>query len=76
MVENFKLDKKFLSVSQLTDPTDDKGYWHSRTPHERLPVVEHLRQLNYGHRQSTARLQRILEIAQRHKDLDDLENLP
>jgi len=76
MEETFKLDKKFLSVSQLTDPLDDKGYWLSRTPYERLLVVEHLRQLNYGRRQSTARLQRIFEIAQRHKDLDDLENLP
>ena len=51
MEETFKLDKNILSVSQLTDPPDDKGYWHSRTPYERLRVVEHLRQLNYGYLQ-------------------------
>jgi hypothetical protein len=60
-----KVDKTVLTVGRLTDPPDDKAYWHSQSPYARLQAVEILRQLNYGHHQSTARLQRVLEVAQR-----------
>jgi hypothetical protein len=52
-------------VASLSDPSDDKEYWLSKAPYERLKAVETLRQLNYGYSQSTSRLQRVLEIAQR-----------
>lgn len=64
-LDSLKLDKKILTVATLTDPSDDRSYWHARSPYERLQAVESLRQLNYGRHQSTARLQRLLEIAQR-----------
>jgi hypothetical protein len=60
-----KIDKTNFSISSLSVPTDDKGYWLAQSPYERLRAVETLRILNYGVRQSTARLQRVLEITQR-----------
>jgi hypothetical protein len=63
-MDSIKVDKTALSVSRLADQGDDKAYWLSRTPEERLQAVEFLRQLNYGHDQSTARLQRVLEVTQ------------
>lgn len=62
---SLKIDKSFVSVSRLTDIPDDKIYWLSKTPYERMQAVDTLRRLNYGERQSTARLQRVLEITQR-----------
>lgn len=61
-----KVDRTALSVRSLDDPTEeeDKAYWLSRTPQERLRYMEILRRINYGHR-ATARLQRVLEFAQR-----------
>jgi hypothetical protein len=64
-VERLKLDKKTLTIVPLGGLSDDRAYWLSRTPAERLQAVEILRQLNYGQHQSAARLQRILEVAQR-----------
>ena len=61
---SFKVDRKALSVASLQDETDERVYWHSRTPQERLRQVEILRRINYGHR-ATARLQRVLEITER-----------
>jgi hypothetical protein len=59
-----KVDRSVFSVVSLTSESDDKAYWHLRTPYERLKQVEILRRINYGHR-ATARLQRVLEIIER-----------
>jgi hypothetical protein len=59
-----KMDRTVLLVTSLTDESDEKAYWQARTPYERLCHIELLRQINYGHR-ATARLQRVLEFAQR-----------
>jgi len=60
-----KIDKTSFSITPLSAPSDDKGYWIAQSPYERLRAVETLRQLNYGVRQSTARLQRVFEVTQR-----------
>ena len=60
-----RMNKKVLTVARLKDPSDEKKYWLSRTPYERLRMVELLRRINYGARACTSRLQRVLEIAQR-----------
>jgi len=59
-----KLDKTAFALAPLFDESEDKAYWLSRTPHQRLQHIEVLRRINYGH-QSTARLQRVLELASR-----------
>jgi hypothetical protein len=61
---SLKVDRTAFTVAALEDAPDDRAYWLLRTPHERLRHVEILRRINYGHR-ATARLQRVLEFAQR-----------
>ena len=79
-IETFKMDKIVLSVTSLSEESDEKAYWHAKTPQERLEAVELMRQINYGYDPATARIQRVLEVTQlkqnkqaggRHKDLDD-----
>jgi hypothetical protein len=63
-LSDLKMDKKSFSVVSLTDPPDDRYYWFEKTPIERLKHMEMLRKINYGYR-AAARLQRLLEIAER-----------
>ena len=54
-----------FSVGSIFDKSDDKSYWLSKTPAERMQAVELMRQIIYGYDPSTTRLQRVLEITQR-----------
>jgi len=38
---------------------EDRVFWHSKTPAERLAAAEQLRQIAYGYDPSTARIQAI-----------------
>ena len=64
LVDNFKMDKTAFSVVSLTDETDDKMYWWSKTPQERLSAMELMRQINFGYDPLTTRLQRVLTIVE------------
>jgi hypothetical protein len=57
-----RLDRSRLSVGPIEDH-GDRNYWLSRTPLERLEGIELLRRLNYGETATSARLQRLLEVA-------------
>ena len=61
-----RIDRTVFSVVSSFEEADkeDKEYWFSRTPLERLQHMELLRRINYGSN-ATARLQRVLEIAER-----------
>lgn len=59
-----KLDKTALSIGSLSDTSEERTYWLTQTPRERLKQIEILRRINYGNR-ATRRLQRVLEVAQR-----------
>jgi hypothetical protein len=61
-----KIDRTAFSVVSSFEEADkqDKEYWHSRTPYERLQYMELLRRINYGSVAAT-RLQRVLEVAER-----------
>lgn len=63
-IESLRMDRATLSVVPLFDESDEKTYWHLRTPQERLHQIEILRLINYGF-EATARLQRVLEVAPR-----------
>lgn len=63
-ISEVRMDKTAFSVATLTEESDEKAYWQTRTPQERLETVELLRQLNYGYDPVTARLQRVLAIAE------------
>ncbi|HEX8394893.1 MAG TPA: hypothetical protein VF665_21285 [Longimicrobium sp.] len=43
------------------DNNDERLYWRSRTPVERLRHVQYLRRLNYGPR-ATEPMERVMEI--------------
>jgi hypothetical protein len=60
-----RLDKTVMTVSSLHDESDDKQYWLSKTPYERLQAVEIMRQIVYGYGPSTTRLQRFFEVTHR-----------
>jgi hypothetical protein len=64
-LDSVKIDRKAFSVASLLEPSDEKAFWLSKTPHERLAAAELMRQIVYGYDPSTVRLQRVLEIAQR-----------
>jgi hypothetical protein len=61
-----RIDRTAFSVVSSFEEADkqDREYWLSRTPYERLRYMELLWRINYGPT-VTARLQRVLEIAER-----------
>ena len=59
-----RMDKTAFSVASLFDEPDEKTYWLSKTPYERLQAVELMRQVVYGYKPAAARLQRFFEVAQ------------
>jgi len=63
-MSKYNLNKKTISVVSLNSKQNDKEYWLSKTPIERLEVVEFLRQTNYGYDPVTSRLQRFFEVAE------------
>ena len=65
-IDAFKMDKEKFSVLSSFEEADaaDKGYWHSKTPQERLEALELMRQINYGYDPTTERLQRVLEVVE------------
>jgi len=64
-VDSVRLDRTAFSAASLLEPSDEKAYWLSKSPYERLQAVELMRQIVYGYDPSTSRLQRVSEIAQR-----------
>ncbi len=78
-----KLQRSTFTVTSLFDLSDEKSFWLSKTPYERLEAVELMRQIIYGYDPSATRLQRVLEITQRSSEINkkasgrhNLENLP
>ncbi len=60
-----KVQRTAFTLASLFDESDEKSYWLSKTPYERLQAVELMRQIIYGYNPSAMRLQRVLEVAQR-----------
>jgi hypothetical protein len=63
LLDELRVDRKVLLISSEFGDSEKKAYWLSRTPHERLRHLEILRRINYGD-EATARLQRVLELAE------------
>jgi hypothetical protein len=64
---DFKMDKTVFSVVPLSQADDEKEYWLSKTPHERLRAVELIRQTIYGYTPASGRLQRVFEVVKREQ---------
>ena len=61
--ELLRVDRTAFTVTSLHE-SDEKEYWLSKTPEERLQALELMRQIVYGYDPATARLQRVLEIVE------------
>jgi len=59
-----RVDRSIVTVGSALDKSDEKAFWLSKTPLDRLEAVELLRQIAYGYDPTTTRLQRVLEIAE------------
>ena len=59
-----RLDKTAFSISALSDESDEKAYWLSCSPRERLQALEWMRQTIYGNDPATTRVQRVLTITE------------
>lgn len=65
LVQSSRMDKAALSVLSLDEAEeDDRKFWHSKTPEERLAALELLRQIHYGYDPATLRLQRVLAVVE------------
>jgi len=62
--EMLKIDRTAVKVTSLKE-SDEKEFWLSRPPEERLVALELLRQIAYGYEPNSLRLQRVFEIAER-----------
>lgn len=65
-IEFPKLDKTVFSIVSSFEEADeeDRKYWQSRTPYERLQHLELLRRINYGYDPNT-RIEKIIEVCER-----------
>jgi len=59
-----KIQRGAFTIASLFDKSDEKSYWLSKTPYERLEAVELMREIIYGYDSSATRLQRVLEVTQ------------
>ena len=62
-----RVDRTKISISDSFDNTEEKEYWFSRTPEERLLAMEMMRRVAYGYDENSARLQRVFEVAERKR---------
>jgi hypothetical protein len=58
------VDRSVVTCGEALGESDEKAFWLSRTPLDRLEAVEFLRETAFGYDPTTARLQRVLEVAE------------
>jgi hypothetical protein len=63
-LESIRMDKTAFTVVRLGDESGDREYWWAQTPRRRLEALEFMRQVAFGYNPATARLQRVLEVAE------------
>jgi len=59
-----RLNKKMVKVTSLNDIEEEKRYWMSKSPLERIEAIEINRRMIYGQGRVTSRLQRFFETAE------------
>lgn len=62
-----EMDKTAVTVATSFEEADaqDRAYWHSKTPQERMEALEQMRQMNYDYDPVSDRIQRTLEVVER-----------
>lgn len=64
VAETIKINRNVINITAI-DESDEKQYWLAQTSEKRLEALEIMRQVAYGYDENSARLQRVLEIAER-----------
>jgi len=59
-VNSTSSDPPVRLLSRQDAEQEDRVFWHSRSPAERLAAAEQLRQVAYGYDASTARIQAVI----------------
>ena len=59
-----RLNKKIVKITSLEDTEEEKKYWISMTPLERIEAIEINRRMIYGEDRVTSRLQRFFETSE------------
>ncbi len=62
MIEE-KVQRNVFEIVDLHN-VNDKDYWHDRSPKERIEAIEFMRKVMFGRDRTSARLQRVLTIAE------------
>jgi hypothetical protein len=60
---DLRIDRSAYAIASLED-TDERAFWQSKSPKERMEALELMRQIIYGYNPATTRLQRVFEIAE------------
>jgi hypothetical protein len=58
------LDKGIVNIGSLDDIEEEKSYWISKSPLERIEAIEINRRMIYGQDRATSRLQSFFETAE------------
>lgn len=58
------LNKEIVKVTSLHDIAEEKEYWMSKSPRERIEAIEINRRMIYGEDRVTSRLQRFFETSE------------
>jgi hypothetical protein len=58
------INRRQMSVINLTAPSDIVHYWRSKSAAARLAHMEYLRLINYGPTAISGRLKKVFEVAQ------------
>ena len=66
-VSDNALDRASFSIGTVHDGGDEKGYWQTKTPQERVQAIEVMRRIVYGYDPDTERLSRFFEITELKK---------
>jgi len=64
MVQLPSLNKQIVNVTSLDDIEEEKKYWISKSPLERIEAIEINRRMIYGQDRATSRLQRFFETSE------------
>ena len=59
-----RLNKKIVHITSLDDIEEEKKYWFSKSPLERIEAIEINRRMIYGQDRVTSRLQRFFETSE------------
>ena len=60
-----KVRRDVFKVASLSDQSDEKEYWVSKTPEERLEAVELMRRIIYGDEAAKRLNKNVFEVVQR-----------